>query len=270
MQHLLADHGDGPALLLTQRLQTADDRVARHRVQVGEGQLLKFGADAVDADGARQRGVDVQGLARDPLALRRLLDEVQGAHVVQPVGQLDQQDADILGDRQDEFAEVLGLAKVLLGELQLGKLGDALHQLGDLLPEQLGDLVPRRIGVLDDVVQQGRDDGLGVEAVVGEDARHLDGVGEIGVAGGALLGAVGAHRVDIGAVEQRLVGGGIVGADLIDQLELAQHLRPLGRGGDRGRDRSVRDRSVRGRGGLWNGRLLDQRFCAFWAQYRSS
>jgi hypothetical protein len=85
-----------------------------------------------------------------------------------------EQDAHVLGDGQDELAQVLGLAKVVLGKLQLGELGDALDQFGDLGPEQLLDPLSGGVGVLDDVVQQRRDDGFGVEAVVGEDAGHLD------------------------------------------------------------------------------------------------
>jgi hypothetical protein len=33
---------------------------------------------------------------------------------------------------------------------------------------------------------------------------------------------VGLHRIDVGAVQQRLIGGRIIGADALDQLELAQ------------------------------------------------
>ena len=234
-RHLLADRGHRPALLGPEHRQPAHDRIARHGVQVREGQLLQLLADPVDADGAGQRAVDVEGFPRDPLALGGLLDEMQGAHVVQAVGQFHQQDADVLGDRQDELPQVLGLAQMRLGQLQLGQLGDAFDQFGDLGPEQALDLFARRVGVLDDIVQQRGDDGLGIEAIVGEDARHLDRVGEIGVAGGPLLGPMGAHGVDVGAVQQRLVGGGVVGADLLDQLELPQHLGTRRAGRERGR-----------------------------------
>jgi hypothetical protein len=77
-------------------------------------------------------------------------------------------------------------------------------------------------------VQQGRDDGRGVEAIVGEYAGHLDGVSEIGVARSAFLGAVHADSVDIGAVEEGLVGAGIVSANPLDQFILAQELARRG------------------------------------------
>ena len=255
---LARDHRDRPAMLLAQGLQPAADGVAGHRIQVQEGQLLQLGADAVAADGARQGRIDFQGLAGDPLTLGRVLDELQRAHVVQAVGQLDHQDAHVLGDGQDELPQVLGLAGVFGIAFQLGKLGHALHQLADLFAEQLVDVGPADRTVLDHVVQQGRDDGRGVETVVGEDARHLDGVGEIGIAGRPLLRAVHAHGVDIGAVQQRLVGGRVVGPDLVDQFVLAKQL-----------GRTRRNRRVLGLGDGW-GRLDSKRVCAFGAQYRSS
>ena len=68
---------------------------------------------------------------------------------------------------------------------------------------------------------------------VGEDAGDLDRVAEIGVARGAGLGAMRLHREDIGAVDQRLVGVGVIGPDLLDQFILPQHRPNVGAGGSR-------------------------------------
>ena len=227
---LARHHGHRRPLLDAQGVQPALDGVAGRRVQVPEAELLQLGADAVHADGAGERRVDVERLARDPLPLLGLGDVVQRAHVVQPVGQLDHQHAHVLGDGQDEAAQVLRLAGVLAVHLQAGELGDALHQLRHLFAEPIGDVRPRGDGVLDDVVQQRGDDGGGVEAVVGEDARHLDRVGEVGIAGGAQLAPVHAHGIDVGAVQQRLVGGRVIGLDPVDQLILAQEALVARRG----------------------------------------
>jgi hypothetical protein len=173
--------------------------------------------------------------------------------------------------------------RVLGLQLQLGKLGDALDQLGDLVAEQLGDLFLGDRGVLDHVVQQGRDDGRGVQPVFGEDARHLDRVGVVGVAAGPGLRAVHAHGVDIGAVQQRLVRRRVVGVDPLDQLVLAEELLArLGAAGSRrGFVGSLTDEDAPeflqwrsfGRAFGWSGggrRFEDQRVCAVGAQYRSS
>jgi hypothetical protein len=258
---LLRDEAHGPALIVAQRLQPAADGVVGDRVEVLEGQLLELGGHAVHADRAGERGVDVERLTGDPLALGGLLDMAQRAHVVQPVGELDHQHAHVAADRQDELAQVLGLTKVLGRELQLGELGHAFDQLADLGAEQLVDLGAGDRCVLDHVVQQGGDDRCGVEPVVGEDAGHLDGMGEVRIARGALLRPVHAHGVDVRAVEQPLVGRGVVGADFLDQLELAEEFRP--------RPRRL-ERAVLQRGGGARRRLSGKRFCAFRAQYRSS
>ena len=67
----------------------------------------------VHADPLGERGVDIHRL----LAMRRrfssFLMMVERAHVVQPVGELDQQDADVVGHGEQELAEILGGALVL-------------------------------------------------------------------------------------------------------------------------------------------------------------
>ena len=227
-----------------------------------EGQFLKLGADPVTADGPGQGGVDFQGFSGDPLTFSRGLDVLQGPHVVQTVSQLDHQHPHILGNRQDELTQVLSLLGIFAIELQLGQLGDALHQLGDLGTEQMGDIVRRHRRVFDHIVQKRGDNGGGIQPIFGENACHLNGVGEIGIAGGALLRPVHTHGVNIGAIENRLVSGGIVGPDLINQLILTQHPWPLDGIGDRRVCWLGVRRILRRRNG--------ERFCALGAQYRSS
>ena len=147
---------------------------------------------------------------------------------MQTVGQLDQQHPHVPADGQDEFAQVLGLARMLGLQLQPRQLGHALDQHGDLFAEHLRNVVSRRRRILDHVMQQGRDDGGGVELVVGQYARDLDRVGEIGIARGPQLRAVHLHRIDVGAVQQRFVGGGVIGLDRLDQFELAHDRCALG------------------------------------------
>ena len=218
---------DGAAVLELQRLQTPLDGDAGRGVQMLERQFFQLGGDGVDADRPAQRRIDFQRFAADALALLRL-DEVEGAHVVQAVGQLDQQHPHVARNGQDEFAQVLGLARMLGLKLQPRQLGHALDQDGDLLAEHVRNIVAGGRGVLDHVVQQGGDDGRRVQPIVGQDARDLDRVGEIGIARGPQLRAVHLHRIDIGAVQQRLIGGRVIGLDRLDQFELAHDRCALG------------------------------------------
>ena len=128
---------------------------------------------------------------------------------MQAVGELDQQHAHVVGDRQQQLAQVLGLLGLLGDEIEPLELGQPLDQRADVWPEHLVDLGAGGGGVLDGVVQQrGRDGGI-VELEVGQDRGDFERMGEIGIAGGALLLAMRLHGVDIGAVEQRLVALGL-------------------------------------------------------------
>ncbi|GAA3259500.1 hypothetical protein GCM10020258_21360 [Sphingomonas yabuuchiae] len=148
---------------------------------------------------------------------------MERAHIVQPVGQLHQQDADIVRHGEQKFAQVLGRAFALGLRLDLGQLGDAVDQPRDIGTEQPLDLVIGGDGILDRVVQDGGGDRLVIQMQVGQDAGHLDRMAEIGIARGTLLAAMRLHREDIGAIEQRLIGLGVVVEHAVDEFILAEH-----------------------------------------------
>ena len=169
------------------------------RVQRREREVLELPLDRVDAEAVRERRVDLQGLLGlvDLLLLRHRLER---AHVVQAVGELDQDDPDVRGHRDHHLAVVLGLRLVARLERDPGQLGHAVDEAGDLLAERLADLVERGARVLDGVVQQRGAQRLGVEAHAGADLRDADRVGDEVLARlAALVGVVlaGEHeRVD--------------------------------------------------------------------------
>src|SRR5476651_1343979 len=82
------------------------------------------------------------------------------------------------------------------------------------------EISSRGVGVLDRVVQQAGDDRGGVELHLGQDAGHLDRMGEIGVARGAQLGAMLLQPVNVGAIEHVVVRLGIVGLHAFDEFKL--------------------------------------------------
>jgi hypothetical protein len=77
-------------------------------VECGEGEILKFPSHRFDPQPVRQRGVDLQCLL-GLLELFLLAQVAQSAHVMQPVGQLDEDDAHVAGHSDDHLADVLGL-----------------------------------------------------------------------------------------------------------------------------------------------------------------
>jgi hypothetical protein len=63
------------------------------------------------------------------------------AEIVQAVGELDQDHADVRRHRDDHLAVVLGLRLVARLERQPRQLGDAVDERGDLLAERRRDLL---------------------------------------------------------------------------------------------------------------------------------
>ena len=157
-----------------------DHRVAQ-RMQGAEAQVLQLGLDPVHAEALGDRRVDLQRLAGDaPARLRR--HRVERAHVVQAVGELDQDHAQVARHRQHHLAEAFRIGFLAIAELHLVELGDAIDQFGHGLAELLGDRAARQRRVFQRIVQDRRAQGFGVHAQFGQDAGHGDGMGDVGLA----------------------------------------------------------------------------------------
>ena len=199
---------------------------ARHAlVLVGfepeEGQVLELPLDRGDAQAVCQGRVDVHGLARlEEAAVRR--QGGQGPHVVQAVGELDDDHADVAAHGQKHLAQVPGLLLVHGGDLDGGQLGHAVHQLRDRLPKEVGELLERGGGVLHRVMQKGRADGVLVHVeVLGEDEGHLDGVVDVGLSRAAALVAVEVRGKAVGALGLlHALRVKVGGAGLLEQAEV--------------------------------------------------
>ena len=160
-----------------------------------------------------ERGVDLEGFAGDALALFGL-QVLERAHVVQAVGELDDDDADVGDHGEKHLADVLGLMVFAVGELDLVELGDAFDDVGDLLAEAAGDLRGAvTLGVFDGVVQQAGGDGGGVHAELSKDLRDFQWMDDVGLAGGALLAFVLDEAEGPGPADEVEIVGGAVGAD---------------------------------------------------------
>ena len=145
-----------------------------------KAEVLELPLQLPDAQPIGQRRVDLHRLLRDAPALG-WRPELERAHVVQAVGQLDEHDADVLGHGQEHLAHVLGpqvlavqrrrrarLVALDVEELHLVELGDAVDQPRDLAAEAAVELGHRHAAVLGDVVQQRGDDRRGVQMDAGQ------------------------------------------------------------------------------------------------------
>ena len=181
-------------------LDHACDALVLLGLEVEEREVLELPLERGDTEAVCERRVDVHGL----VGLERAAVGRQGrkrAHVVQAVGKLDDDDADVAAHSQEHLAQVQRLLGVHGVDLDRGELRDAVHELGDRLAKQLGEVGERGGRVLHRVVQQGRADDVLVHVqVMGQDEGHLDGVVDVGLAATAPLVAV-----ELGGKAVRLV-----------------------------------------------------------------
>ena len=188
----LADPGQERLAFVAADLDLLRQRLVGLGIEHFEAAVLEFALDAGHAQPVRERRVDVARLLGD--AARALaLQVLDGAHVVQAVGELDEDDAQVARHGQQHLAEVLGLRRLAAVEVQARQLGHALDQRRHLLAEMLLDVGERDLGVLDHVVQQRGARQRRVEPVleqVEQDAAHLDHVRQVGLARIAALIAV--------------------------------------------------------------------------------
>ena len=228
-----------PAASLADLRQPPGDGGIGLRLQLLESQQVHLAHIFIHTHPLGQGGIDFHGFAGDAAAFFRAFDVMQRAHVVQPVGQLDQQHPQILAHCQEEFAQVFGGALLLAHRLDLRQLGHAIDQPGDIGAEQALHLIDGGQRVFHRVVQQGGDDRVGIELQLGHQARHLYRMAEIGVTTGAFLRAVLLHGVDIGAVQQALIRIRIIGKHAFNKFILAQHAASVGDGGGLGQGERV-------------------------------
>ena len=92
-------------------------------VQRGEGQVLQLPFELLDAQAVGQGRVDVECLLRRP-ALLPVGHDGDRPHVVQPVGQLDDEDTPVVGHGHEHLPDRRSLLRLLRVELEPVQLGD--------------------------------------------------------------------------------------------------------------------------------------------------
>ena len=142
---------------------------------------------------------------------------------MQAVGQLDQQHAHVLGNGEQQLAQVFGLGFLARDEVEALDLGQAVDDLADLGAEHLVDLGAGGVGILDGVVKQRHGDGGIVELEIGEDGGDFERMGEVRVTRSPCLAAMLLHAVHVSLVEQGFVGIGIIGENAFDEFVLTHH-----------------------------------------------
>ncbi len=203
------------------------DLVISDGVNVLEGKVLELAADLAHAQPVRDGGVNLLRLAGDlDLPLGRKVFE--GAHVVQAVGQLDHDHANVVHHGQHHLADALGLGLFAGSELDFADLGDALDDVRNLLAEFVADVVDRDRSVFDGVVEQAGGNCRGVQLHVGQHRGNFKGMNEIGLAGGAGLALMVAEGEVVGFLDQRQIVVGTIGANLAQEIAKLGHRKDVG------------------------------------------
>ena len=204
---------------------------------MGKGQFLQFRPNPADAQAVGDGGVNLQGFTGDATALFRGHD-AQGAHVMEPVSKLDEDDPDVLGHRQQHLLQIGRLVLGLGGEVEAGQLADPIHQFGDLLVKEGRHRLAGVTGILDDVVQDGRHQAFVIHAHPSQDAGHRHRMLDVGLTAFPHLAGMGLGAELIGAVDLTNLFRGQVGfeidAEVFDLEARLFHRRQFGDRGQRG------------------------------------
>ena len=215
----LLDHALGRLAL---GFDLAAQRLEGGRLEIAERQLFELVLNAAHAQAIGNRRVDVEGLLRNARAL--VVGHVlQRAHVVQAVGELHEDDADVIHHRQQHLAEILGLPFLGRRKRDGADFGHALDDVGDVLAELLANFFRGGQGVLDHVMEQASGNADRVKLHVGQDVRHFQRVDEVGLPRMANLSLVLQGRENVGPAEQLKIGVRAVAPDLVEQILEANH-----------------------------------------------
>jgi hypothetical protein len=125
---------------------------------------------------------------------------------VKAVGELDEDDADVVGHGHEHLAKVLGLGLFSILKLYAIELGEAGHQRGDHRAEPLCDLLKADAAVFHGVMQKGCHEGLCIEPPATADLCNGKGVGNVRLARLATLPEVGFIREPKGLCESSGIG----------------------------------------------------------------
>ena len=214
----VVDGGHEPVVFRCLLVQRLGDLPVAHRVEIFQAEVLQLPLHLLHAQPVGDGRVDLHGLEGFLLLLLRRL-VLHGAHVVEPVGDLDEDDADVLAHGHQHLPQVLHLLLLLGGVMDTGQLADALHQVRHRGGEQLADLLMGGVGVLDGVVEQGRHNGLRVQVqLLRHDLRHRQRVGHEGRPVLPVLPGVVGAGVLIRCVYLLKVGGRVVALYRIHQM----------------------------------------------------
>ena len=114
--------------LFADLFQTTRNRLIGFGFQLFEREQLHFAHIFIHANPLRQRCIDIHRFFGDTTTFFGAFDEMQRPHIVQAIRKLDQKNADIIRNGQQELAQIFGSAFVFGLRFDFRKLGNAVDQ----------------------------------------------------------------------------------------------------------------------------------------------
>ena len=147
------------------------------------------------------RGIDLQSLLRNaPLFFFRL--KLECPHIVEPIGKLDDDGANVLGHGNENLPMVFGSEFHVLVIGKTSDLGQCLDKVPDFLSEFLLDFFAACPGVLYRIVKKAGANRLWTDLELSQNIGHAKAMANVGVAGFAELPFVLLFGESVGSLDQ--------------------------------------------------------------------
>ena len=170
-----------------------------------EAAFLEFVFDLLNPEAVSERRVHVEGLGSysAPFLFGQRIDR---PHVVGSIGQLDEQDPDVLRHGDCHLADRRCLLLFAARELDPIQLRDSIDEERHLVAEVALEILEADVRIFDNVVQERGNDRGRVKPVRGEDLGHRDRVGDVRITGPTLLAGVGLGGDGVGTTDHVNIG----------------------------------------------------------------
>ena len=126
---------------------------------------------------------------------------------MQAVCELDQNDAHVARHRQQHFAKILRLCRLVAFKFDLVEFGQTVNQLTYRRAKSGRNIGNRDAGVFNHIVQQGRDQRLGIKLPGGTNAGNRERVGDVLLTAGAHLPLMCVVAVSVSSGDALNIGG---------------------------------------------------------------
>ena len=153
-------------MIATTLIELLADGVVTLGVKIAETQIFEFLGPHTHPQSISNWRKNIKCLGSDPLAFI-CFERPQRTHIVDTVSELDQNNPNVLGHRQQHLAEIFCFGMFARFKLDLVDLADTVNQLRHILAKASREFTLRGGRVFDDIMQQRRHDAPTIQSYVG-------------------------------------------------------------------------------------------------------